>query len=90
MRTKEKIKGEKIMIEKILLNNDQLKDYFSVDADVLKKIETGEIKSAMIEIDTEKKVVQYSLYQDEFAEEYNNANVFFEDDFNAVSEFFNL
>lgn len=76
------------MKKMVITNRTDLEKYFELDADKLEQVQNGEITGITIEFDEENKTARYCLTADE--QKYNNANIFYDDDYEGVKEFLEI
>ena len=70
-----------------LLTEEEMKDYFSYDADRTDLIESGQIKAALLEVYPDRKAVNYILFETIPTEQdIANANIIHPDDFEGFLE----
>ena len=70
-----------------LLTEEEMKDYFSYDADRTDLIESGQVKAALLEVYPDRKAVNYILFEAIPTEQdIANANIIHPDDFEGFLE----
>ncbi len=70
-----------------LLTGEEMKDYFSYDADRTDLIESGQIKAALLEVYPDREAVNYILFETIPTEQdIANANIIHPDDFEGFVE----
>ena len=70
-----------------LLTEEEMKDYFSYDADRTDLIESGQVNAAFLEVYPDRKAVNYILFETIPTEQdIVNANIIHEDDFDGFVE----
>lgn len=70
-----------------ILEGAELIGYFEGDADTIQKIETGEIRTAYLEIRPKEESVQYILFEQyPQMQDIANANIIYEDDYIGVMD----
>ena len=70
-----------------LLTEEEMKDYFSYDADRTDLIESGQIKAALLEVYPDREAVNYILFEAIPTEQdIANANIIHPDDFEGFVE----
>ena len=70
-----------------LLTGEEMKEYFSFDADRTDLIESGKVKAALLEVYPGREAVNYILFETIPSEQdVSNANIIHEDDFEGFVE----
>ena len=70
-----------------LLNKEELKKYFDLDADILSAIDKGDVSYGVLDVDVNNKEIVYSLFEVKPTDqEIANANVWEPDDYDGGIE----